>query len=79
MGALSLTAAIRQRMLNYLQRLYLDLWFDAPPADSFSSYRTPVETLTSPDDGKTNRYHLLLCDIIRLKKRGVNVYFVKCF
>ena len=43
-------AAFRQLLLIYYQRLYLGLRFDASPADSFSSCKTPVETLTNPDD-----------------------------
>ena len=48
MSALRLTAAIKLRMLNYLQRLILILPFDAPHADSFTSCMTPVETSTTP-------------------------------
>ena len=47
-GALSLTAAIRQRLLNYLQRLYLGLPFNPSHGDSFTSCMVPVETSTSP-------------------------------
>ena len=50
MSALRLTAAIRQRMLNYLQRLILICDLTHQPADSFSSFITPVETFTSPGD-----------------------------
>ena len=39
---------IKQRMLNFLQRLYLSLPFNALHADSFTSCKTPVETSTSP-------------------------------
>ena len=39
---------IRQRMLNYLQRLILILEFDASRATRFSSFMIPVETITSP-------------------------------
>ena len=49
-GALCQTAAIRQRMLNYLQRLILICDLTHQPADSFSSFITPVETFTSPGD-----------------------------
>ena len=49
MSALRLTAAIKQRMLNYLQRLILILPFDASHADSFTSCMTPVETSTGPN------------------------------
>jgi hypothetical protein len=47
-SALRLTAAIRLRMLNYLQRLILILPFNAPHADSFTSFMIPVETSTTP-------------------------------
>ena len=39
---------IRQRMLNYLQRLILIVEFDASRATRFSSFMIPVETITSP-------------------------------
>ena len=39
---------IRQRMLNYLQRLILIVEFDASRATRFSSCMIPVETITSP-------------------------------
>ena len=42
------TAAIKRRVLNYLQRLYLGLPFDPLHGDSFTSCMTPVETSTSP-------------------------------
>ena len=48
MSALGQTAAIRQRMLNYLQRLILIVEFDASRATRFSSCMIPVETITSP-------------------------------
>ena len=49
MSALGLTAAIRQRMLNYLQRLILILPFNPSHGDSFTSCMTPVETSTTPE------------------------------
>ncbi len=39
---------IRQRMLNYLQRLNLILPFNALPATRFFRFKIPVETFTSP-------------------------------
>lgn len=48
-SALRLTAAIKQRLLNYLQRLYLGLPFNALHTDSFTSCMAPVETSTAPD------------------------------
>ena len=48
MSALGQTAAIRQRMLNYLQRLNLIVEFDASRAARFSSFIFPVETFTGP-------------------------------
>ena len=47
-GALQRTAAIRQRVLNYLQRLFLICDLTHQPADSFSRFITPVETFTTP-------------------------------
>ena len=41
-------AALRLLMQNYLLRLYLNLRLSRSPADSFSSFKTPVETSTSP-------------------------------
>ena len=41
-------SSIKLRMLNYLQRLILILPFNAPHADSFTSFMTPVETSTTP-------------------------------
>lgn len=38
----------RQRLLNYLQRLYLILPFNPSHGDSFTSFIAPVETSTSP-------------------------------
>lgn len=38
----------RQRLLNYLQRLYLILPFNPSHRDSFTSCMAPVETSTSP-------------------------------
>ena len=49
MGALSLTAAIRQRTLNFRLRLYLFLPFNPSHGDSFTSCMTPVETSTTPE------------------------------
>ena len=48
---------IRQRMLNYLQRLILIVEFDASRATRFSSFMIPVETITSPGgpDGSRTR------------------------
>lgn len=48
MSALRLTAAIKQRMLNYLQRLILILPFNPSRGDSFTSCMIPVETSTAP-------------------------------
>ena len=43
-GAQRLTvAAIKQRMLNYLQRLYLGLPFNPLHGDSFTSCMTPAD------------------------------------
>ena len=42
-------AAIRQPVLNYLQRLILSWTFYVVPAtDSFSIFSEPVETITTP-------------------------------
>ena len=42
-------AAIKQpAVLNYLQRLFLICDLTHQPADSFTSFKTPVETLTNP-------------------------------
>ena len=42
-------AAIKQpAVLNYLQRLFLICDLTHLPADSFSSFKTPVETFTAP-------------------------------
>ena len=49
MGALRLTAAIKQRLLIFYQRLYLGLPFNALHTDSFTSCMAPVETSTAPD------------------------------
>ena len=67
-GALSQTAAIRQRLLNYLQRLFLDLRFDASPADSFSSFKAPVETFTTPELLLSSNYMIFsdLCQYLFL-------------
>ena len=48
---------IRQRMLNYLQRLILIVEFDASRATRFSSFMIPVETITSSGglDGSRTR------------------------
>lgn len=54
MSALRLTAAIRLRMLNCLQRLILILPFNASHADSFTSCIAPVETSTAPYWGVRN-------------------------
>lgn len=63
-GALCQTAAIRQRMLNYLQRLILICDLTHQPADSFSSFITPVETFTSPGDlTEQNLLPVLLPDL----------------
>jgi len=47
-GALCQTAAIRQRLLNYLQRLILILHLNAVPSNGCLNFKTPVETFTSP-------------------------------
>ena len=45
-------AAIKQpAVLNYLQRLFLICDLTHQPADSFSSFQTPVETFTTPGIG----------------------------
>ena len=52
----------RQRLLNYLQRLYLILPFNPSHGDSFTSFIAPVETSTSPywhSLGVKSFYHLL--------------------
>lgn len=43
-----MTAATRQRKLNYLQRLILSCDLTHLPADSFTRFQAPVETSTSP-------------------------------
>lgn len=47
---------LRQRMLNYLQRLYLILPFNALHTNSFTSCMFPVETGTSPNKCKYSVY-----------------------
>ena len=44
-GLTGKTTAIRQRKLNYLQRLYLSLPFNALHTNSFTGCKIPVETL----------------------------------
>ena len=48
-GITGKTAATRQRKLNYLQRLYLILPFNASHANSFTGFMIPVETFTTPE------------------------------
>lgn len=48
-GLTGKTTAIRQRKLNYLQRLYLSLPFNALHTNSFTGCKIPVETFTTPN------------------------------
>lgn len=49
-GNLGLTAATRQRTLNYLLRLYLSFgcFMCEPTTNGYDSCKTPVETCTNP-------------------------------
>ena len=68
-------AAFRQLLLIYCQRLILGLWFDASPADSFSSCKTPVETMTTPCFESSLLSTYILCDI-RHFSQDIHIKFI---
>ena len=69
-GDLPVTAATRQRKLNYLQRLILSCDLTHLPADSFTRFQAPVETSTSP--------YWIICIIIVYYPYNYEVSFSLC-
>jgi len=69
-GNMEPTAALRQRLLNLLQRLILILPFDALHTDSFSIFNRPVETSTTPCIGSYDK------PIIKYKAQNVKWKFL---
>lgn len=65
-----MTAATRQRKLNYLQRLILSCDLTHLPADSFTRFQAPVETSTSP--------YWIICIIIVYYPYDYEVSFSLC-
>ncbi|MBR4086116.1 MAG: hypothetical protein IKK33_17755, partial [Lachnospiraceae bacterium] len=70
--ALGRTTAIRQRLLNYLQRLILILPFDALHTTRFSSCKTPVETFTTPCLKGAARFLLLSLATLSYHKQSLS-------
>lgn len=69
-GLTGKTTAIRQRKLNYLQRLILSCDLTHLPADSFTRFQAPVETSTSP--------YWIICIIIVYYPYNYEVSFSLC-
>ena len=66
-------AATRLLMLNYLQRLILNYGFltRSRTADSFTSFKTPVETSTTPCTVTAGFQKAVDCDVIIAKESNI--------